>query len=119
MRALSMAALALAAILANALPAAGHQWASADAQWIQNNPDFRSALGVHCCGPQDCFRTASAPAATPTGLRLTLPDGRTVDVPRRFKATYQSRNAAWWVCIHALGDSGAPTPRCVFRPSMF
>lgn len=26
-----------------------------DADWIQENPEYKTITGSHCCGPTDCF----------------------------------------------------------------
>lgn len=109
-------ALVLAAFLA-ATPAAAHDWAGADAGWIQRNPALKGVNGVHCCGPRDCMAVPAngVRRLADGGVELATPHGAVL-IPPRFRALYASRDRGWWVCLAGLGLPGPPTPRCAFAP---
>lgn len=82
--------------------------AHGDASWIMQEPRYRDALGIHCCGPKDC---AVAPAGTVT---QTLDGWRVNATGRLFRHDdpdrYDSIDGQVWLC-HRDGKD-----RCLFVP---
>ena len=82
--------------------------AHSDAAWIQANPRYRDAAGVHCCGPSDC-------AAAPPGSVSRIADGWKVNATGRVfrdgdPDLYPSTDHQFWLCNRAGSD------RCLFVP---
>jgi len=82
--------------------------AHSDAFWIMQEPRYRDAQGIHCCGPQDC-------AVAPPGTVVQTLDGwRVVATGRLFRHDdrdlYDSIDSQVWLC-HRDGRD-----RCLFTP---
>lgn len=96
-----LAALLLVPVLA---------FAHGEAGWIQHNPNYLTATGVHCCGEQDCRRMTPEEVAE---VEITS-EGYVVDgkaFPFDERGLYWSIDAGWWWCRY----TGLPV-RCLFAP---
>jgi hypothetical protein len=85
-------------------PALAHD----DAEWIMQEPRYRDASGIHCCGPKDC-------GVAPKDSVIRVRDGwKVVATDRVFHDRdpdlYVSKDEQIWLCNrHGLD-------RCLFTP---
>lgn len=104
MKPIRLTYLQAAVLAAFLLP--GPALAHGDAQWIQSNPTYRDAAGVHCCGVNDC-------APVPASEVYTVSNGyfvRGFHVP--LGQTLPSLDGQFWACVKPGGI------RCFFAPLM-
>jgi hypothetical protein len=95
------------------LVAAGAALGHGDAAWIQHEPAYKAANGVHCCGQNDCTRLPDgAVLEADDGWFVTLPDRAAPQFIRRTaRGVYPSRTGDYWACRHP-----ASPIRCFFYP---
>jgi hypothetical protein len=95
------------------LLAAGAALGHGDAAWIQSEPAYKSASGVHCCGRDDCARLPDgAVIEANDGWFISLPDTPAPQfIPRTARGVYRSRTGDYWACRYPGGAI-----RCFFYP---
>lgn len=82
--------------------------AHGDAAWIQAEPRYRDAEGIHCCGPTDCAAMPEGAVEETERGYLIKATGELIDWTA--KGVYVSRDDHFWSCFR-----GGRT-RCLFVP---
>lgn len=88
-----LAALLFAAAAGLISPARGH----GDAEWIQQEPRYVTATGVHCCSPVDCGRAPAGSVELRADGWHIAKTGQTFDFGD--KALYVSIDRDFWWCV--------------------
>lgn len=107
----------VAVLLAAAMPAFAHDPGTGAPNWITQGHYVSPQTGVHCCGPNDCERIASADVQPrPDGLWL-----KTFGELVPYSQATPSEDGQYWRChteiINRLdGSKSGGDRRCFFAP---